>query len=103
MNKHREALVEILGGFICKNCSIDDERVLQIDHVYSNGKEMPLSNASIIQYYIENPDIAYEELQVLCCNCHRIKTLESGVLGRRPGKKYYTNEEYFNDYPNERI
>lgn len=89
MNPKREALIEILGGHTCKDCGISDHRVLEIDHVFGNGKEMPLSKTGILQYYIENPDIAYEELQVLCANCHKIKSLENGDRRRKPEMKQW--------------
>lgn len=83
MNLARYEIMLSLGGCICKHCGIDDYRLLEIDHIFGNGKEMPLTKSGIRLYYLENPDIAYEELQVLCCNCHRIKGLENGDIGRR--------------------
>ena len=75
--------MEILGGQYCKHCGFNDYRVLQIDHIYGNGQDMPLNVKGIILYYLENPNIAREELQVLCANCHRIKSLENGDIGRK--------------------
>ncbi len=83
MNSSRIELMEILGGQFCKNCGFNDERVLQIDHIFGNGQDMPLTVKGIILYYLENPNIAREELQVLCANCHRIKSLENGEIGRK--------------------
>ena len=74
--------MEMIGGATCKHCGIEDIRVLEIDHVWGNGKEMPLSKSDVVDYYLDNVDLANEELQVLCRNCHRIKTLESGDLKR---------------------
>jgi len=82
----REELIEILGGSKCKYCQTQDARVLQIDHVFGNGKEMPLSKKDVIQIYLDNPYMANQELQILCCNCHRIKSITSGDLGRRRGE-----------------
>ena len=92
MNENRKALFELLGGFYCQKCGVDDFRVLQIDHIFGNGQEMPLGKPGIIHYYLENADIANEELQVLCCNCHRIKTLETSPLGR--GKGSFKDKEF---------
>lgn len=78
MNQRRLDLIEILGGMECRECGNYDERVLQIDHIFGNGQEMPLNKTEIMEFYILNPDIAFEELQVLCANCHIIKTLENG-------------------------
>lgn len=83
MNPKRLELIKLIGGHACKHCGNDDERVLQIDHIFGNGKEMPLAKKNIIEIYLDNPYLAKSELQVLCCNCHRIKSIESGDLGRR--------------------
>ncbi len=83
MNPKREELMELIGGPKCVRCNNSDVRVLEIDHVFGNGKEMPLAKKAILEWYLENSDIAEKELQVLCRNCHRIKSLENGDLGRR--------------------
>lgn len=84
MNPKRIQLFEILGGFSCRECGFSDSRCLEIDHIFGNGKDMPLTKSGIVQYYIENPDIAFEELQILCANCHKIKTLENFERTGRP-------------------
>ena len=83
----RIELMEILGGQYCKQCGFNDYRVLQIDHIFANGQDMPLTVKGIMFYYLENPQIAREELQVLCANCHRIKSLENGDIGRKSTKQ----------------
>ena len=83
MNPKRLDLIEIIGGHICKHCQNDDRRVLQVDHIWGNGQEMPLNKVTVLDYYLDNPEMAIEELQVLCCNCHRIKSLENNDLGRK--------------------
>jgi len=83
MNPKREELIEIIGGMVCKHCEVTDSRVLQIDHVLGNGQDMPLSKGHILDIYLDNPYLAKKELQVLCCNCHRIKSLENGEIGRK--------------------
>lgn len=83
LNPKRLDLIEIIGGHICKHCGNEDRRVLQIDHVWGNGSEMPLHKSTVLDYYLDNCEIAIEELQILCCNCHRIKSLVNGDLGRK--------------------
>ena len=83
MTQKREELIRLLGGYSCKHCEIKDPRILQIDHVFGNGQDMPLSKSDVIDLYLDNPYLANQELQILCCNCHRIKSLENGDLGRR--------------------
>jgi len=77
LNLKRHKLVFVLGGYHCVRCGNTDERVLQIDHIFGNGKEMPLTKSGIIDYYLENPGIASDELQILCANCNWIKRAEN--------------------------
>jgi len=91
MSSIRIELMEILGGQFCKECGFNDYRVLEIDHIFGNGQDMPLTVKGIIFYYLENPQIAREELQVLCANCHRIKTIENNERGRK--KKLHKKEK----------
>ena len=86
MNPKRIQIINILGGFRCKHCDNQDYRVLEIDHIFGNGKEMPLSDENILDIYLDNPHLCKTELQVLCRNCHRIKSIENGDLGRRKGE-----------------
>jgi len=83
----REELIQILGGHCCKDCGVTDNRILEIDHIYGNGKEMPIIKAEVIDTYLNNPTLAKQQLQVLCRNCHRIKSLKNGELGRKPKPK----------------
>lgn len=79
----RQAIINVLGDYKCKHCGNADSRVLEIDHIFGNGKEMPLSDKNIVDIYLDNPHLCKTELQILCRNCHRIKSLTHGDLGRR--------------------
>jgi hypothetical protein len=85
-NDKRLEIIQVLGGYKCKHCGIKDPRVLEIDHIFGNGKDMPLTDSKILDIYLDNPYLLKKELQILCRNCHRIKSLESGDLGRRKGE-----------------
>jgi len=66
---------------LCRHCGHGDERVLQFDHVYNDGKtdrKKHYSKFKLIMYYLSNPEIAKDRLQVLCCNCHFLKTWRRG-------------------------
>jgi len=82
ISRSRLALFETLGGLVCSKCGFDDWRALQIDHIFANGKEMRLTKPGILNYYLDNPDMACEELQVLCANCNWVKRWENDELRR---------------------
>ena len=67
----RSRAITMLGGQ-CTNCGISDMRVVQIDQVITVGKNRPILKALLIS--IGNGSIDTSNLQVLCANCHMIKT-----------------------------
>lgn len=72
----RQGLIDILGGK-CNKCGITDPRILQFDHICNNGnkrrKLIGGGNAEI-RYCVANPKKAKKILQLLCANCHVLKT-----------------------------
>lgn len=64
----REAL-----GNKCAHCGITDLRVLDIDHINGGGSEerRQRDRLQILNRIIDGS----KDYQLLCCNCHRIKTL----------------------------
>lgn len=86
--KIRNELMIILGGAYCKHCGFNIFEALQFDHINGGGtKERTLfaSGRAMYRYYIKNPEIAKQKLQVLCANCNFIKRIksESEVNGLR--------------------
>lgn len=77
--KKREQLVEILGG-VCSCCRETDIRLLQAHHKKHDGKLKRKIKGyfSAYAYYVEHPEIAWQELALLCRNCH--------ILLHREGK-----------------
>ena len=65
----------ILGGK-CQKCGIDDHRVLHFDHIDPMKKTMLVSQS----YRLPLPQLEkeIENCQLLCANCHMIRTWESG-------------------------
>lgn len=80
--KGRNAFLDLLGGQ-CVRCGVDDKRVLQLDHV--NGDDRTFKPGSWAekeeyqQHILANPN----EYQVLCANCHVLKTREGNEYNKR--------------------
>ncbi len=82
--KRRAEAVDRLGGKCCR-CGNDDARVLQIDHVFNDGaRERRPSGprtcvASRVGLFIRIRDDEEGRYQLLCANCHSIKTWEHNM------------------------
>ena len=77
----RQKILEEVGNSKCKKCGVEDIRVLQLDHINGNGNILAkqiTSGSMRHYYYYNNLELAKKELQVLCANCHMIKTIEHG-------------------------
>lgn len=78
LQKQRDQLFKILGGSICIKCGQNNIRLLQIDHIKDDGnndRKKHSDNYSLISYYLKNPEIARQKLQVLCAMCNWKKML----------------------------
>jgi len=72
----KEKLFEILGGKTCSSCGFKDERALGISHISDENYSDSIRRggaASSWGKYISEPDLAREELKVLCLNCNEIR------------------------------
>ncbi len=76
-NKHRAKLrqraIAAMGG-VCIRCQCDDIRCLQIDHI------IPIKGERVVytKFYYSIIQGDTTNLQLLCANCHAIKTYENG-------------------------
>lgn len=68
----RDKAIEYLGGK-CKDCGIKDERVFQFDHL-SPRDGFPI--ASKISMSWENLRKELDKCELVCANCHQIRTKE---------------------------
>ena len=74
----RSVVINMLGGK-CSNCGNDDVRVLQIDHKHNDGKELKRGgrirglDAKHYRAIIRGDD-PLDRYQLLCANCHSLKT-----------------------------
>lgn len=82
-NLQRVIVIQYLGGQ-CVKCSYKkDIRALQLDHINGDGKEdRKKYGARICRYYAKNLEESKEKLQVLCANCHAIKSYVNEELTR---------------------
>lgn len=73
----REQALLALGGK-CASCGNADKRVLQIDHVNGGGNsDRKGSRVSVLNRVISGES----GFQLLCANCHCIKSFENGEYG----------------------
>ncbi len=71
--KLRLQAIQCLGN-VCVRCQCVDIRCLQIDHIVPLGKHNGRQNVSL---YLNVINGHTENLQLLCANCHMIKTFEA--------------------------
>ncbi len=75
--KHKKLLLEYLNDKSCKICGVSDPRVLEFDHIDSTTKSFTIARG-ISSLLLSWPKILVEieKCQILCANCHKIKTAE---------------------------
>ncbi len=84
-NTLKEKLFENLGGKICSSCGFKDERALGFRHIDDHDSFDNIRRggfASSWGKYISNPELAREDLKILCLNCNELSKSNS-----RPEKK----------------
>lgn len=69
----RKALQALLGAK-CIRCGIEDYRLLDFDHIDPATKAMNISQKLNLPF--EELKIEVAKCQLLCANCHRLKTME---------------------------
>ena len=94
LRQHRRIrAIQKLGG-CCLHCGNNDLRVLEIDHIKGDGDLVRSRKESsgqqerkLIQYIFKTPlRELVDQYQILCSNCHRIKTYENqDYLPSEPG------------------
>lgn len=72
----RIKLLEYLADKSCVQCGISDPRVLDFDHIDPSTKSFGIARGihNILKWERLMEEIA--KCQILCANCHRIKTAE---------------------------
>lgn len=72
-DKKKDALYSLLGGK-CVSCGNTDRRVLEIDHIDNTKKLRPAHGMYSTPIRLKLWSQETGNLQILCANCHRIKT-----------------------------
>ncbi len=83
----RTELIQKMGGK-CSICGFSDERALQIDHVEAVGQNRKERNGySYWRTIAKNIDAGDTNYQLLCANCHCIKTRENDEYNKARKKR----------------
>ena len=75
-NTLKEKLFEILGGKVCSSCGFKDERALGFGHISDEDTFDDVRRggfASSWGKYISDPELARNDLRILCLNCNELK------------------------------
>ena len=72
----RKKLFSVMGEQKCANCGFEDERALGFELTDDAGSfdyVQRAGAASSWEKYVSDPDLAKQELQIICLNCNMIK------------------------------
>lgn len=76
--KHRKALQEFILDYLssnpCKDCGNSDLRVLEFDHLPEFEKKRDISRMIAASVSISTLQSEIIKCEVVCCNCHKIRT-----------------------------
>jgi hypothetical protein len=76
-------------GRKCVRCSFDDERALQVDHIYGGGNKQRRIIAWREMYRMVLNSIPGDKYQLLCANCNWIKRSENAESLRQVRTNIY--------------
>jgi CxxC-x17-CxxC domain-containing protein len=96
-NTLKEKLFEILGGKVCSSCGFKDERALGFGQISDEDTFDDVRRggfASSWGKYISDPELARNEIRILCLNCNELKKPIS-----TPEKKTNDLEKKKNRFP----
>ena len=77
----RKYIFTLLQNSECMDCGITDWRVLEFDH--RDRKQKRLNIADATKYSIKTVQTEIEKCDVVCANCHNIRTIKQ--------RNYYAN------------
>lgn len=70
----RKYIINFLKKSKCADCPISDWRVLEFDHRDRENKSFNIADA--VNYSIERIQLEIDKCDVVCANCHRIRTIK---------------------------
>lgn len=73
VNSARDYVLKILNSNSCTDCGTKDIRVFEFDHVRGD-KHMDVSKLIGGGYSIKTIQKEIDKCDIVCCNCHRIRT-----------------------------
>lgn len=76
IERNKDKFMEWIKEQKCQDCQFDDWRILQLDHV-SGEKRNDVSTMVISAYSWETILIEIQKCEVVCPNCHHIRTGET--------------------------
>jgi len=80
-DRNMQYIWEIKKSGKCAHCGEQNPIVLDFDHL--SGKDRSISNAAWSCWSIARLDKEIAKCQILCANCHRIKTFKEGNRGEK--------------------
>ena len=78
-SKIRDRYYDLKKTLKCVECGNDDFRVLEFDHLNETTKLFAIGEGMKLGYAFSKIEEEIKKCQVLCANCHRIKTYEKGL------------------------
>ena len=79
--KRKIKILKSLGGK-CKKCGTNDIRILDIDHIEMKDKKLKYQKTYSLTLRLKDWEENMDNLQILCANCHRIKTWNDRGFGK---------------------
>lgn len=70
----RKFIIDILKKSLCCDCEINDWRVLEFDHKDRETKSFNIADST--SYSIERIQAEIDKCDIVCANCHNIRTIE---------------------------
>lgn len=85
-NRNKALVNEFLSSHPCVRCGFSDIRALEFDHIDRTAKTAMVKRLANGTPSWKRLSAEISKCQVLCANCHRIKTIEERDYMKRKAK-----------------